>query len=416
MNTEQMNFLKKMDSEDPIQAYRSKFHIPPTLTGAEAIYFSGNSLGLQPKQVSSRIEEELEDWKKLAVRGHVGARRPWVSYQENFTDSLAKLCGAEESEVVAMNSLTANLHFLMASFYRPTTKRHKILIEASAFPSDRYAVASQIRFHGYSPDTSLVVVRSRQGEEYIRSEDLLEQIDRQANELALILLPGVQYYTGQAFPMKELGERSQKIAVPLGLDLAHAIGNLELDLSSWGVDFAVWCSYKYLNGGPGAIAGAFVHKRHHRSNLPRLEGWWGNEPSTRFQMREEFQPAEGVSAWQLSNVPVLSMAPLLSSLEMFDELGMSALVKKSQRMTQIFEELLLQELGEKIEILTPKERGCQLSLVVRGGRGREVFDKLSAAGVICDWREPAVIRVAPTPLYNTFEELGRFVEILRGAF
>jgi kynureninase len=409
-------FAEALDRADALGAYRSRFHIPPREDGAEAIYFCGNSLGLQPKSARAYVEEVLDAWARLGVRGHFEGRHPWLPYHEFATGKLARLVGVLPSEVAAMNSLTVNLHLLMVSFYRPTPERHKILIEEHAFPSDRYAMASQIAFHGFDPQESLIEAKARPGESILRAEDILELIEREGDGIALILWPGVQFYTGQAFVLDEIAKAGHRKGCVVGFDLAHAAGNLVLKLHDWNADFAVWCSYKYLNAGPGAVAGCFVHERHaERFDLPRFAGWWGHDKSTRFAMPPRFKPLPGAEGWQLSNPPILALAPLLASLDLFDQAGMAALRAKSESLTGTLERLLREHCGGRVAILTPPEpaaRGCQLSLRLKDGK--RVFDRLSASGIVCDWREPDVIRVAPVPFYNLYTEVFDFVERLKG--
>ena len=409
-------FTAQLDQDDPLAHYREQFHIPRH-ADSEEIYLCGNSLGLQPKSVERFLREELEDWQRLAVKAHFTGRRPWMPYHELLTDKTAHLVGAEPQEVVNMNSLTANLHLMMVSFYRPTKVRHRILIERGAFPSDRYALASQIRFHGFDPDESLVELAPHDDRATLDMEEVEAVIRAEGERLALVLLPGVQYYSGQAFDIAHLTRAAHAAGAIAGFDLAHAAGNLPLQLHDWNVDFAVWCSYKYLNAGPGAVAGCFVHARHARDfERPRFAGWWGHDKTTRFRMDPEFVPMEGAQGWQLSNPPILALAPLLASLEIFDEAGMDRLREKSLKLTNYLEYLLDERLADDVETLTPRNpaaRGCQLSLRLRGStqRAREVFRQLEARGVTADWREPDVIRVAPVPLYNTYADVYRFVEI-----
>jgi kynureninase len=412
---------RRLDREDGLTHFRGEFHVPTRADGREEIYLCGNSLGLQPKRTSAYVGEFLDAWRDLGVRGHFEGTYPWLPYHEFVTDALAALVGGRPDEVVAMSSLTVNLHLMMVSFYRPTAARYKILIEDHAFPSDAYAVASQVRYHGFDPRDALVAVTPRPGEELLRDEDLFAAIERERDALALILLPGVQYYTGQVLPMAEITRRGHAAGAVVGFDLAHAVGNLVLDLHAWEVDFAVWCSYKYLNAGAGAVGGLFVHERHVRdAALPRFAGWWGHDKATRFQMGSEFRPIPTAEGWQLSNPPILSLAAVRASLDVFAEAGyMPPLRARSERLTAYLAELLRVECGDHIAILTPAEparRGCQLSLSVRSDRlpGRELYRQLEAAGVACDWREPNVIRVAPAPLYNTFEDVYRFVHVLKG--
>jgi kynureninase len=412
---------QRLDREDPLARFRDQFHIPRTAEGRGEIYFCGNSLGLQPKRTADYVNEFLKDWAALGVRGHFQGAHPWLPYHEYLTAGLAALTGAAPDEVVAMNSLTVNLHLMMVSFYRPTATRFKILIEDHAFPSDHYAVESQIRYHGYDPASALVKIGPRPGEELIRDEDLFALLEREGSALALILLPGVQYYTGQALPMPEIVRRGHAVGAVVGFDLAHAIGNLVLELAAWDADFACWCSYKYLNSGAGSVGGCFVHARHLRdASLPRFAGWWGHDKATRFQMGPVFRPIPTVEGWQVSNPPILSLAAIRAALDVFMEAGgMTPLRAKSEMLTAYLEFLLGAECEDRVAIITPRDparRGCQLSLCVRSRQtaGRELYRRLEAAGVACDWREPDVIRVAPTPLYNTFEEVHCFVRILKG--
>ena len=405
---------ERLDREDPLGAFRERFHIPKRENGEDEIYFCGNSLGLQPKSARRYVEEVLEAWARMGARGHFEGDRPWLPYHEFATEKLARLIGALPSEVAAMNSLTANLHLLMVSFYRPTPERHKILIEAHAFPSDRYAVESQIRFHGFDPDGSLIQAETRQGESIIRMDDLLQLVDREGESIALILWPGVQFYTGQAFALEKIVEAGHRKGCAVGFDLAHAAGNLILNLHDSKADFAVWCSYKYLNAGPGSVAGCFVHERHaRRFDLPRFAGWWGHDKSTRFAMPPRFNPLPGAEGWQLSNPPILSLAPLLASLDLFDAAGMEALRAKSEKLTGYLERLLIERCDDKVAILTPAqpaERGCQLSIRLQDGK--PIHEGLMAAGIACDWRGPDVIRLAPVPLYNRFGDVFDVVERL----
>jgi len=410
-----------LDRRDPLAGFRDRFCLPTDPTGRPRLYLCGHSLGLQPTTAARLVEEELEDWRLLGVDGHFEARRPWMPYHELLTPGLARLAGAEPIEVVAMNSLTVNLHLLLASFYRPTSDRPALLIERPAFPSDRYAAESQVRFHGFDPAEALLEIGPRDGESVIRQEDLLELIEREGQRIATLLLPGVQYLSGQCFDMAVLARVARAQGCLVGLDLAHAIGNVPLALHQWDVDFAVWCSYKYLNGGPGAIGGAFVHARHaHDRSLPRFAGWWGHDKTTRFRMGPRFEPLPGAEGWQLSNPPILAMAPLLASLEIFDAAGTSALREKSLALTGYLEFLLTKRLHDAVAIITPQnpaERGCQLSLRILSGRdgARSVYERITARGVVCDWREPDVIRVAPVPLYNTYTDVWQFVDALVAA-
>lgn len=409
------DFAETLDKEDILKHYRSRFHLPKNSNNQEQIYFCGNSLGLLPKSARSFIDEVLDSWGNNAVDGHFSGSHPWFAYHEFLTEKLAQIVGAIPNEVVAMNSLTVNLHLMMVSFYRPTSERYKILVEQQAFPSDQYAVESQIKFHGLEPRNTLVEACPRDGEAILRSEDLLELIDRKGDQIALILLPGVQYYTGQAFDFAQITDAAHKKGCIVGFDLAHAAGNLVLKLHDWDVDFAVWCSYKYLNAGPGAVGGCFVHERHgERCDIPRFTGWWGHDKSTRFKMPQQFSGTIGAEGWQVSNPPILSMAPLLASLEVFDDAGMETLQTKSEKLTRFLEFLLLERCADQVSIITPRqahERGSQLSLTL-WNRGKQIRKKLIDGGIICDWREPDVIRVSPVPLYNRFSEVFDFVKIL----
>jgi kynureninase len=410
------DFAGELDTTDPLKGSRENFFIPKDANGSEVIYFTGNSLGLQPKTVRGYIEEELRDWETLAVEGHLNAKHPWLPYHEFLAAPMARLVGAMPIETVVMNSLTVNLHLMMVSFYRPDTTRRKIMIERGAFPSDQYAIASQLLFHGLNREDALVELTPRHGESTLRTEDIVEAIEREGGQLALILLGGVNYYTGQAFDMKTITEAGGKVGAVVGFDLAHAAGNLEMELHDWNVDFAVWCSYKYLNAGPGAVAGAFIHERHAEDfDLPRFVGWWGHDKTTRFLMGPEFHPIRGAEGWQISNPPILQMAALRASLEIFDQVGMSALRAKSVKLTGYLEFLLNEIRDERISVITPsdpEQRGCQLSIRVKDADKR-LFEAITEHGVMADWREPDVIRVAPVPLYNSFTDVYRFAEILK---
>jgi kynureninase len=408
-------FSKKLDKSDPLKSYRKQFHIPK-INGKTAIYFTGNSLGLQPIATQKYLTEELQDWAKLGVEGHLNSRRPWLYYHKFFKKSLAKLVGAKPIEVTAMNQLTVNLHLMLVSFYRPTAQRFKIITEAGAFSSDQYAFESQVKMHGLNPAEAIVEISPREREFTLRTEDILQSIRNHADQAALVILGGVQYYTGQFFDIKKITQVAHEVGAYAAFDLAHAVGNVPLSLHKDNVDFAVWCSYKYLNSGPGGVAGAFVHERHaSNQSLLRYSGWWGHNEGERFQMKKGFQPMPGVDGWQLSNFPVLSGAAHLASLKIFDEVGTKALRKKSEQLTGYLE-FLLKEIDQSEKYFTiitpsnPKERGCQLSIFMKQ-KGKKVFSELTKAAVIADWREPNVIRVAPVPLYNTFEEVFRFVEI-----
>jgi kynureninase len=410
----------RLDARDPLAGFRAQFHVPPHGDG-DSVYLCGNSLGLQPKNAARYLEEELGAWQRFGVEGHFRGKRPWKDYHELFAAPLAKLTGAREHEVVCMNGLTVNLHLLMVSFFRPTATRYRLLIERSAFPSDRYAVVSQLRHHGLDPDDALIEVARRDGETYLRDEDVAAAIRYAGDSLALVLLPGVQYLSGEALDIAKLTAEAHAVGALAGWDLAHAIGNLPLALHDAGADFAAWCSYKYLNGGPGAVAGAFVHERHGNDlSRPRFAGWWGHDKAARFRMAPDFVPIPGAEGWQLSNPPVLGMAALLASLELFMAAGMERLREKSLALTGLLEQRLDETLAGQVEILTPRDparRGCQLSLRLHEGAaaGREVFARLGQAGIVCDWREPDVIRVAPVPLYNRFADIERFVATLGDA-
>lgn len=412
-------YARRLDAEDPLAAYPDRFHIPAGPDGAPAIYLCGNSLGLMPRAAREVVEQELHDWETLGVEGHFQAKSPWYSYHEQFRESGARLVGAKPGEVVMMNGLTVNLHLMMASFYRPTPERHKILVEAPAFPSDRYAVQSQLVHHGYGAEEGLVVAKPRPGEDTLRTEDLEALLAQRGAEIALVLLGAVNFHTGQLLAIPRITAAAKRAGAIIGLDLAHAAGNVPLALHDWDVDFAAWCSYKYLNAGPGAVAGCFVHEAHGRSRLPRFAGWWGNDPATRFRMHREerFVPRDGADGWQLSNPPILSLAPLAASLAIFDEAGMPALRAKSEKLTGYLEHLIDRIGSPRIAQITPRKpaaRGCQLSLKV-ADLGLGLYQRVRAAGVVCDFREPDVIRVAPVPLYNTFHEVWRFTRILAGA-
>ena len=408
-----------LDEADPLRPLRDEFNFPVERDGRAPVYLCGNSLGLQPKLAVQYVQEELEDWANLGVAGHFEARRPWMPYHRQATAGLAELCGAETREVVAMNSLTVNLHLMMTTFYRPEGRRRKILIESTAFPSDRFAAMSQIRLRGFDPGEALVEWQPRTGGAELDIEELASLLREQGDEIALLLLPGVQYYNGQVLDMPAICRLAREHGCAVGLDLAHAIGNVPLALHEWGPDFAAWCSYKYLNGGPGAVAGVFVHERHlDADGSAQLLGWWGHDEATRFAMAPSFTPAKGADLWQLSNPPILSLAPVLASLEIFARAGMAKLREKSLRLTGYLEFLLQREFAEQIVSITPPEaRGCQLSLVVRGTGldARALFRRLEELNVFADWREPNVIRVAPAPLYNGFEDAFEFVERLRQA-
>jgi kynureninase len=408
-------YAAEMDADDPLSGFRSRFFLPKTASGEECIYLCGHSLGLQPRKAKDYIEQELHDWAQLGVEGHFHARNPWMPYHRLLTEQTAELVGAKPQEVVVMNSLTVNLHLMMVSFYRPTRQRHKVVVERGAFPSDQYAVKSQIRVHGYDPASSLVELTPRPGEFCIRDEDVDALIERDGDSIALILLGGVNYATGQAFDMQEITRRGHTRGCVVGFDLAHAAGNLVLKLHEWEPDFAVWCSYKYLNGGPGCVGGCFVPERHARVwDLPRYAGWWGHDEKARFEMSPDFQPMSGAEGWQLSNPPILALAPLRASMEIFHEVGMKTLRGKSISLTGYLEFLLQEFASPKFEIITPKEserRGAQISMRIPD-KGRAFCEELAAAGLIGDWREPDILRVAPVPLYNSYQDVYEFVRRL----
>lgn len=411
-----LQYAQQCDAEDPLAHFRQQFLIPTDKDGKPLVYLCGNSLGLQPRLTQEYIQQELNDWAKHGVEGHTDAENPWLPYHEFLTKSMAEIVGAKPNEVVMMNTLTTNLHLLMVSFYTPTPKKYKIVIESDAFPSDKYAVESQLKFHGHHPKDGLILWQPREGEELCRFEDLEKIMKEQGDEVALLMIGSTNYYTGQHFPLKKITELGHKHDCMVGFDLAHGAGNIQPDLHETGADFAVWCSYKYLNSGPGSLGGCFVHERHAKNDkLNRFAGWWGHNKATRFNMRHEFDALEGAEGWQLSNPPILSMAAIRASLDVFAEAGFNNLRIKSEKLTGYLE-ILLDELNdENINIITPrnkKERGCQLSIQVKSA-DKALHSKLTEAGVISDWREPDVIRVAPTPLYNSFEDVYEFVQRLK---
>jgi len=410
------NFAKQLDAEDPLRHFHEKFHLPLGKDGKPLIYFAGNSLGLMPKAARAVVDQELDDWAKLGVDAHLEAKTPWYTYHEPLREPIARMVGAKPVEVICMNSLTVNLHLMMATFYRPAKSRFKILMENPAFPSDTYAIKTQIRHHGLDPTDALALASPRRGEFWVRTEDVVDLIEKNRETLAIVWIAGVNFFTGQLFDMPTITKAAQKHGITVGFDLAHAAGNVPLALHDWNVDFAVWCSYKYLNAGPGAVAGAYVHERHAtNTELPRLAGWFGNDPNTRFQMEREFIPVPSADGWQISNPPIFSMAPLRASLSIFDEAGgMKSLREKSIKLTGYLQFLLERAGSKRFTIITPADanaRGCQLSILAQE-HPKELFKELQAAGVKCDFREPNVIRVAPTPLCNTFHEVWRFAEIL----
>lgn len=424
-----LSCARQMDATDALSGFRSRFHIPQH-QGADSIYFCGNSLGLQPRRAAEYVNQELSDWARLGVEGHFKPGTGWFAYHELLRDSTARLVRAQKHEVVVMNHLTVNLHLLLVSFYRPTADRYKIICEGGAFPSDRYALQSQVEWHGFDASDALVELQPREGEDTVRHEDIIEAIEDCGDSLALVMLGGVHYFTGQVLDMAAITHAAHEVEAYAGFDLAHAAGNLKLNLHDWGVDFAAWCSYKYLNGGPGTVGGAFIHDRHVKNlHLPRFAGWWGNDPDTRFNMPHRFIPVPSADSWQLSNAPILEMAALRASMELFDEAGMEVLTEKSRQLTAyllftVREVLRRKGMEDALEVITPfesQQQGCQLSLAFKG-RGRELFEALTRGGVVADWREPdqegreeGVIRVAPVPLYNSFEDVWRFGEILSSA-
>lgn len=411
-----LEYALNRDQMDALRPYRKAFHIPKDNKGNDWLYFTGNSLGLQPKTTKAVVEQELKDWANLGVEGHFQAKNPWMPYHEYLTESMAKIMGAKSIEVVVMNTLTANLHFLMASFYSPTKKRPKILIESDAFPSDRYAVQTQLEFHGYDPKDCLIEWSPRAGETLLHIEDLESLLEKQGAEIALLLIGGVNYYTGQYLDLKKIAELGHAKGCKVGIDLAHGAGNIQPDLHASGVDFAVWCTYKYLNSGPGSLGGVFVHQRYaHDKNLKRFAGWWSQNKTTRFDMRQALDITPGAEGWQLSNPPILPMAAIKASLDLFNEVGMEALREKSIQLTGYMEYLINELNNPDIEIITPKDpnqRGCQLSIRVKN-TDKTLHNKLTEKNVITDWREPDVIRCAPVPFYNSFEDVYHMVEILK---
>lgn len=421
MNTDfSIDTARALDAADPLSRFRAAYHIPQH-EGADCIYLTGNSLGLQPKAAEDALKIELDSWREHGVEGHFRGAHPWADYHERFARGLAHLTGAKEREVVAMNALTTNLHLLLVSFYRPDGKRRKILAEAKAFPSDRYALVSQIRFHGGNVDSDLIEVAPRPGEHTLRTSDIEEAIAQAGDELALVMIGGVNYYTGQRMDMRAIAAAAHRVGAFCGFDLAHAMGNVPMSLHDWGVDFACWCSYKYLNSGPGAVSGIFVHERHlGLADIPRFEGWWGHDKSRRFLMEPDFHPIDTAEAWQLSNAPVFNMAIHFVALDHFLQAGIETLRERGDRLTAYLEAAIhdvAEKTGARLEIITPRDpvqRGCQISLFAHGF-GKQLFDALTAAGVVADWREPNVIRMAPVPMYNSFEDLARFHAILQHA-
>jgi kynureninase len=410
-------FAKQLDEQDSLKHFREQFYIP-VINGKECIYFTGNSLGLQPKTTQDYVVNELEDWANFGVEGHFHATNPWFSYHEIFPQQVAKIVGALPEEVVVMNQLTVNLHLLMTTFYRPTKERYKIICEAKAFPSDQYAFESQVKLHGLNVNDAIIEVTPIEGEYAIRTEDILSTIQQHGNNISLVLFSGVNYYTGQVFDMKAITAEAHSVGAYCGFDLAHAAGNIELQLHNWNVDFACWCSYKYLNSGPGGVAGAYIHQKHlANKNLQRLAGWWGQNKTNRFKMEKGFDPIETAEGWQLSNAPILSMAAHKASLDIFEDAGIENLISKGQQLSDylffIIDEINATSKEKVIEIITPRnKKGCQVSLLMLQ-KGKEVFEALKQNGVLADWREPNVIRIAPVPLYNTFEDVYHFGEIVK---
>jgi kynureninase len=411
-----IEYAKDQDLRDPLAHYRTKFHIPKNEEGNEWLYFTGNSLGLQPKETKNHIKQELDDWANLGVEGHFEAKNPWMPYHEFLTETMAQIVGAKPIEVVIMNTLTTNLHLLMVSFYQPTKLKHKILIESDAFPSDRYAVETQLKFHGFDPSDSLIEWSPRQGETLLNIEDLESILESQGEEIALLLIGGVNYYTGQYLDLKKISQLGHEKGCKVGIDLAHGVGNIQPNLHESGVDFAAWCTYKYMNSGPGSLGGIFVHERYaNDQTLKRFAGWWSQNKATRFDMRQPLDITPGAEGWQLSNPPILSMAAIKASLELFSEVGMNALIKKSRLLTGYLEYLILELNNKNISIITPRDpeqRGCQLSIQVKNAN-KSLHTKLTEAHVITDWRTPDVIRCAPVPFYNSFEDVFKMVEQLK---
>jgi kynureninase len=407
---------RQFDKSDELSKFRSLFHFPKSASNEEVLYFTGNSLGLQPLSTKHEVQQVIDNWKNLAVKGHFQGTDPWIEYNDKLKPSMARIVGALPTEVAIMNTLTVNLHLLMISFYRPTSSRFKVLMEADAFPSDRYAIDSHVKSRGHNPDDSVILMGARNGEQLLREEDILDLIDEKGDEIALVLFGGINYYTGQVLPMAQITEKAHEKGCMVGFDLAHCAGNIPLSLHGWNVDFAAWCNYKYLNSGPGSIASIFVHEKHHASkDIERLEGWWGNALKTRFLMADTFDPSPGAEAWVMSTPPTLAIAPIRASLELFDEAGMEALRSKSLRLTGFLEYLIHNMNDPRIEIITPSDpnqRGCQLSLRVVSAT-RSLYEQLISNGVVVDWREPDVIRIAPAPMYNSFEDVFRFYAMLK---
>lgn len=418
-----LEFAHKLDEQDELKDYRNQFHIP-VINGKETIYFTGNSLGLQPKSTKEYIAQELDDWAQWGVEGHFLGKNPWFAYHEMFAKPISKIVGAKEQEVVVMNNLTVNLNLLLVSFYRPTETRYKILCEAKAFPSDQYALEMQVRNAGLNPDDAIIEIAPREGERTIHNEDIIAAINEAGDSLACVMIGGVNYFTGQVFDMKAITAAAHKVGANCGFDLAHGAGNIELKLHEWDVDFACWCSYKYLNSGPGGVSGIYVNEKHcNNTELPRLAGWWGHEKETRFLMEPGFKPIKSAEAWQMSNAPILTMAAHKAAIDIFDEVGMEKLLKKQKVISGYLEFIVddvnasITDVEKSLEIITPRnweERGCQVSVIAHG-YGKDLFDTLTEEGVISDWREPNAIRMAPIPLYNSYEDIYRFGEILKKA-
>jgi kynureninase len=412
-----IDFAREMDAKDSLAKFRDQFYIPQK-DGKPMIYLCGNSLGLQPKNARAAIEQELKDWAELGVEGHFKGQNPWMFYHHFLTEKAAKVVGAKPSEVVIMNNLTANLHLMMVSFYRPTKTRYKIMMEATAFPSDQYAMETQARFHGLNPDETIIELKPREGEYTLRTEDIIATINEHKDDLSIVMMGGVNYYTGQAYDMQAIAKAGHAIGANVGFDCAHAAGNINLKLHDWDVDFAVWCTYKYLNSGPGGTSGVFVHERHgNNPELIRFAGWWGHDEKERFQMKKGFIPMEGAAGWQLSNAQIFPMAIHKASLELFDQAGIENLRAKSKTLTGYLE-FILSNYTQYLTVITPKnadERGCQLSIIVKDN-GKKLFDYLEANGIMPDWREPDVIRMSPVPMYNSFEEVYRIGVVLKAYF
>jgi len=409
-------FANQKDQDDPLKNYRKEFLIPTNNEGIELVYLCGNSLGLQPKKTSNYLQQELNDWAKFGVEGHTDAKNPWLPYHEFLTNSMAKIVGAKPSEIVIMNSLTTNLHLMMVSFYQPTKSKYKIVIESDAFPSDKYAMESQLKFNGYDSNDGLILWKPREGENLCRFEDLEKIMEDQGNEIALLMIGSTNYYSGQLYPLKKITELGHKHNSLVGFDLAHGVGNIQPNLHETGADFAVWCTYKYLNSGPGSLGGCFVHERHaNNTDLNRFAGWWGHNKQTRFNMRHEFDAIPGAEGWQLSNPAILSMAAIRASLDLFEAAGFKNIIKKSKSLTGFLEFLINELNDDRINIITPEnpeERGCQLSIQVKSAN-KNLHTQLTKNDVISDWREPDVIRVAPAPLYNSYQDVFEFVQRLK---